>query len=150
MPITRGAVVTGTGSARIRRSKVSALTGVASRTAKRAGLPTDVEDEATLSLSETGGAPHPWSSHRRQLLGEDPARALRSGAAEAPDLQINLANAALPGQVTETADISAMYTAREAPAVRTWGRPSAGGNGNNDAVMDDGDPIDGKADRQKG
>jgi hypothetical protein len=43
-----------------------------------------------------------------------------------------------------------MHTAREAPAIRTWGRPSAGVNGNNDAVMDDGDPIDGEADRQQG
>jgi hypothetical protein len=43
-----------------------------------------------------------------------------------------------------------MHTAREASAVRTWGRPSASVNGNNDAVLDDGDPIDGEADRQQG
>jgi hypothetical protein len=61
-----------------------------------------------------------------------------------------LADAALPGQVTETAEIPAMHTARKAPAVRTWGRPSAGVNGDNDAVMGDGDPIDGEADRQQG
>jgi hypothetical protein len=116
----------------------------------RAGLPADAEGDAALSLGKTGGAPHPWGSHRRQLLGEDPARTLRIGAAEAPNPQINLADAALPGQVTETADIPAMHTAREVPAIRTWGRPSAGVNGNCDAVMDDSDPVDDEADRQQG
>jgi hypothetical protein len=43
-----------------------------------------------------------------------------------------------------------MHTARKTPAVRTGSRPSASVNGNNDAVMDDGDPIDGEADRQQG
>jgi len=43
-----------------------------------------------------------------------------------------------------------MHTAREAPAVRTWRRPSAGVNGNQDAVMDDSDPVDDEADRQQG
>ena len=61
-----------------------------------------------------------------------------------------MADAALPGQVAEMADIPAMHAAGEAPAVRTWGRPGAGVNGNNDAAMDDGDPIDGEADRQQG
>jgi hypothetical protein len=63
-----------------------------------------------------------------------------------------LADAALPGQVTETAEIPAMHTARKAPAARTSSRPSASAsvNGNNDAVMDDSDPIDGEADRQQG
>ena len=43
-----------------------------------------------------------------------------------------------------------MYTARKTPAVRTRSRPSASVNGNNDAVMDDSDSIDGEADRQQG
>jgi hypothetical protein len=61
-----------------------------------------------------------------------------------------LADAALPGQVTEMAEIPAMHTTRKTPAVRTGSRPSASVNGNNDAPMDDGDPIDGEADRQQG
>ena len=72
------------------------------------------------------------------------------GAAEAADLQINLTGAALPGQVTETAEIPAMHAARQALAVRTRDRPSAGVNGNHDVAMDDSDPVDGKADRQQG
>ena len=61
-----------------------------------------------------------------------------------------MADAALPGQVNEMAEIPAMHTTRKTPAVRTGSRPSASVNGNNDAVMDDGDPIDGEADRQQG
>lgn len=84
-----------------------------------AGLTACAKGDAALRLGETGGAPHPRPSHCWQAFGKDPARALGSRAPEAPDLQVELADTALPRQVAEAADVSAVDTVRWAPAKGT-------------------------------
>ncbi|MGF7213697.1 hypothetical protein GGE65_008346, partial [Skermanella aerolata] len=57
------------------------------------------------------GPSDPRQGHLRQAFGEDPARALGSAAAKATDLKIKMADATLPGKISEMANISAMYSA---------------------------------------
>jgi len=76
-----------------------------------AGLTSCAEGDTALCLGEAGSAPHPRQGHCRQALGKDAARALGSRAPEAPDLQFELADTALPRQVAEAADVSAVDTA---------------------------------------
>ena len=81
-----------------------------------AGLAPGAERDAALGLGEAGGAPRLRRRHRGQALGEDTARAPGSGAPEAPDLEFEPADTALPRQVAEAAGIPAVDAARPAPA----------------------------------
>lgn len=76
-----------------------------------AGLTADMQSDAALRLSEADGPPDPRQRHLWQSFGEDPARALGSGAAKATDLKIEMADATLPGKISEMANIAAMYPA---------------------------------------
>ena len=60
-----------------------------------ASLASCAEGNAALCLGETDGASRPRQGCR-QALGKDAARALGSRAPEAPDLQVELADTALP------------------------------------------------------
>jgi hypothetical protein len=70
-----------------------------------------MQSDAALRFGETNGPSDPWQGHLRQAFGEYPARALGSGAAKATDLKIEMADATLPGKISEMANISAMYPA---------------------------------------
>jgi hypothetical protein len=76
-----------------------------------AGFATGMKSDAALGLGKSDGPPNPRRGHLRQALGEDPARAPGSGAAKATDLKIEMTDPALPGKISEMANISAMYPA---------------------------------------
>ena len=113
MPMTRGGGCRSIGTARIRRSSVSPLTGMASRPRQAgSGLTAGMQGDAALRLGEPDGAPNPRQGHRRQAFGEDPARAFGSGAAKATDLKIEMTDPSLPGEIPEMANIAAVNAAR--------------------------------------
>ena len=103
-----------------------------------------------LRLGEAGGAPHPRQGHCRQALGKNAARTLGGRAPETPDLHVKLADTALPRQVAEAAGVSAVDTARRAPAKGTRGNRAAGAGGNDDAVRINNDPVDDETGRKQG
>jgi hypothetical protein len=78
-----------------------------------------MKSDAALRLGKSDGPPNPRQGNLRQALGEDPARAPGSGAAKATDLKIRMTDPALPGKISEMANISAMDAARAAPAQGT-------------------------------
>jgi len=84
-----------------------------------ASLTSCAEGDAALCLGKAGCAPHPRQGHCWQALGKDAARALGGRAPEVPDLQVELADTALPRQVAEAADVSAVDTARRTAAKGT-------------------------------
>jgi len=114
------------------------------------GLTACAESDAALCLGETGGAPHPRQDHCWQVLGKDAARALGGRAPEAPDLQVELADTALPRQVAEAADVSAVDTARRPPAKGARASRAAGTDGNGDAIRINNQPVDDEAGRKQG
>ena len=83
------------------------------------------------------------------MLGEDAARALRDGTAEAADLEVEPAESPLPGQVTEMTDIAAVDPARATAAEGASGCPGTGTNGNEDVVRVDGHPVGDETDREE-
>ena len=115
-----------------------------------ASLASCAESDAALCLGEAGGAPYPRQSQLWQALGKDTTRALGSRAPETPDLHVELADAALPRQVAEAAEVSAVDTARRTPAKGTRSNRAPGMDGNDDAVRSNSDLIDDKADRKQG
>lgn len=114
-----------------------------------AGLASCAEGDVALSLGKTGGSPHPRQGCR-QALGKNAARALGSRAPETSDLQVELADTALPRQITEAAEVSAVDTARRTLAKGTRSNRAPGMDGNDDAVRSNRALIDDEADRKQG
>ena len=75
------------------------------------GLAAGTEGDAALRLGEAGRTPDPWQSDGRQAFGKDAARTLGSGAPEATNLEMELADTALPRKVAEAANIVAVNAA---------------------------------------
>jgi hypothetical protein len=103
----------------------------------------------TLRLGETDSAANARQSHSRQAFGKDAARAFTNGAAKATDLEIELADPAMPGEISKAANIATMNAARAPLAQRTCRRRGASVNGYDDAIRIDGDPINRKASREQ-
>jgi IS605 OrfB family transposase len=83
-------------------------------------------------------------------LGEDAARTLDSGAAEPPNLEVELADPALPRQVAEAATVTTMNAARRTPAHRAGRRSGASAHGHNNAIMGNGNVINGETGWEQG
>ena len=115
-----------------------------------AGLTAGMQSDAALRLGKADGPPNPRQGHLRQAFGEDPARAPGSGAAKATDLKIEMADATLPGKISEMANISAMYPARTAPAQGTGCCSSASMNRYEHAIRVDDDLLNRKASWEQG
>jgi hypothetical protein len=109
-----------------------------------------MQSDAALRLSEANSPPDPRQGHLRQAFGEDPARALGTGAAKATDPKIEMADATLPGKISEMANISAMYPARTAPAQGTGCCSGASMNRYEHAIGVDDDLLNCEASREQG
>jgi len=111
-----GVGAAGNGAVRIRRSSVSPLAGMASRDARRAPASPPALKATWHCASARRAVRRTRGRATAGRRSEDAARALGSRTPEAPDLQVELADTALPRQVAEAAEISAVDTARRAPA----------------------------------
>lgn len=65
-----------------------------------------------LQVAEPGRPARLGDGHRRQALGEEPARASEVGAAETADPQVQFDRAALPGQIRQPATVGAVPARR--------------------------------------
>jgi hypothetical protein len=109
-----------------------------------AGFAAGRKSYAALRLGEADGPSNPRQGHLRQLFSEDPTRAPGSGAAKATDLKIKMADPALPGKISEMADIAAMDAARAAAAQGTGRCGSASTNPYDHAIRVDDDLLNRK------
>jgi hypothetical protein len=109
-----------------------------------------MKGDAALRLGEADGPPNPRQDHLRQAFNEDPARALRSGAAKATDLKIEMTYPTLPGKISEMANIAAMDAARAAPAQGTERCGGTSTNGYHHAIRVDDDLLNRKTGREQG
>jgi hypothetical protein len=103
----------------------------------------------TLRLGETDSAVNAWQSHSGQAFGKDAARTFTSRAAKATDLEIELADPPVPGEIPKAANIATVNAARASPAQWACPRSGASVNGYDDAIRIDGDPINRKASREQ-
>jgi hypothetical protein len=115
-----------------------------------AGLTAGMQGNAALRLGKADGPPNPRQDHLRQAFGEDPARALGSGAAKATDLKIEMADPTLPGKISEMPDVSAMYPARAAAAQGTGRCGGASTDPYDHAIRVDDDLLNRKAGWEQG
>jgi hypothetical protein len=115
-----------------------------------AGFAAGMQSDAALRLGEAGGPSNPRQGHLRQLFSKDPARAPGSGAAKATDLKIEMADPALPGKISEMADIAAMDAARAAAAQGTGRCGSASTNPYDHAIRVDDDLLNRKTGWKQG
>jgi len=87
---------------RVMRSSVSALVGIASRSAKRwPALPAERQSQAALQAAQALGPPSSGRCNTGQALGEGLAGAGRIKAAEPSRLDTQQHRAALPRQVAQ-------------------------------------------------
>lgn len=145
MPMTRGVVIGAIGSARIGRSSVSPLTGMASRVDSRTPGAPPAFDAMVRCTPASRRVPDPRGCHRGQRLGEDAAGTVRRRTPEAANLQVEFANPALPRQVAQMSGVPTVDACGGATALRT-GRPCGphvGRDGHPISV--DGNPVDDKA-----
>lgn len=103
-----------------------------------------------MRLREPDGPPNLRQGDGRQAFGEDAARTLDSGAAEPANLEVELADPALPRQVAEAATVTTVNAARRTPTHRAGRRSGASTHGHNNAIMGDGDVINGETGREQG
>lgn len=123
--------------------------GQASRQAGTS-LAAGAEGDAPLRLRQPDGPPNLRQGNGRQTFGEDAARALDSGAAETSNLEVELADPALPRQVAEAATVTTMNAARGMPTHGAGRRGGASAHGHNNAIMGDGDVINSETGREQG
>lgn len=103
-----------------------------------------------MGLREPDCPPNLRQDDGRQAFGEDAARTLDSGAAEPANLEVELADPALPRQVAEAANVTTVNAARRTPAHRAGRRRGAGAHGHNNAIVGDGNMINGETGREQG
>jgi len=123
--------------------------GQASRQAGTS-LAAGAEGNAPLGLREPDGPPNLRQGDGRQTFGEDAARALDSGATEPANLKVELANPALPRQVAEATAVTTVNAARRTPTHRAGRRSGTSAHGHNNAIMGNGDVINGETGRKQG
>ena len=104
----------------------------------------------TLRLGETDSAANARQSHSGQAFGKDAARTFTNGAAKATDLEIELTDLSLPGEIPKAANVATVNAARAPPAQRTCRRTGASVNGYDDAIRIDDDLINRKTSREQG
>ena len=103
----------------------------------------------TLRLGETDSAANARQGHSGQAFGKDAARTFTNGAAKATDLEIELADPPVPGEIPKAANRATVNAARAPLAQRTCRRSGASVNGYEDAIRVDDDPINRKASREQ-
>jgi hypothetical protein len=115
-----------------------------------AGFTAGMKSDAALRLGKADGPPNPRQDHLRQAFSEDPARALGNGAAKATDLKIEMTDPALPGKISEMANIAAMDAARAAAAQGTGCCSSTSTNRYDHAIRVDDDLLNRKTGWKQG
>ena len=115
-----------------------------------AGFTAGMQSYAALRVAEADGPPNPRQGHLRQLFSKDPARAPGSGAAKAADLKIEMADATLPGKISEMPDVSAVDAARTAAAQGTGCCSGSSMNRYEHAIRVDDDLLNRKAGWKQG
>ena len=87
----------------------------------RARLAAQGQADLGVGLMEPGSGPGPYSDEVGPALGEDAARAVGGGAEEAAGAQLEMDRSALPGEVLESAAVTAVDPLGGLPATRAVG-----------------------------